>query len=715
MTSISGSSSVVCGACQATNDPTANFCLDCGHRLYENCGDCGKPASLTQVFCNHCGLNLKESVEKKRAQYGSSIKSAFESAKRDEFETAEGLLSAISDVQDYRYREAASLASESLVKVRELAVSRGDHARRLEELAWPKIDDADHQAVVKILQDAPFKLMSTEVEAAFYHSQECLAGQQRSHEGLKQAVAAKDWPAAGQLVDQLCETLEDDGAVRKVAAGVARKIYRRAQVHAEQRRFKNSLECLDSMPTVSGGSDLTALQGKGGSLRRWIEDLLWIEEQIKKEPFTTAELARLAKRLIELEPSVMAHKEKLSRVAKTFEEGPRSSRSLMPRQDGPVHSAIGGEVEALFRLTRIDYGTFSRIQNVGLQLNVAFGLALQALGEGSVKASFGPEKGRLKNLFKKKTHKAWGIDLGTTTVKGVLLSRVGEQFIVEDAFFNEFDSSAPRGEAEAAEKQFACLRELLAKRDLAETSVWCNLPADNMVSRFVVLPPVSNSSAKALIDREVAERLPLKHMALVTVIDQSAVDEGSEVGRPVGIYAMRKDVVDQRLKMFEELNLNVQGLQADSLALANLLTFEFEERLQEDSESEATDKAGGEKRPALAMLHSGSFSTSLVCVAKDARWVWTSQFGGSDLTSALARTLQVTRTDAESMKKKPSALANPSSEFSVVEERIDSWVASRLRSVIQQAKADFPAFDVQSTLASGGNSLTHSWIRRTMQ
>lgn len=715
MPSISGTSSVACGACQAVNAPTAKFCLECGHRLYEDCGECGKPVSLTQPFCNHCGLNLRESVEKKRVQYERSIKTALENAKRDEFENAEALLSAIADVQDYRYREATSLARESLVKVREIAENRRDYSQRLEEMAWPRIDAADHEAVFKILQDAPFKLMSDEMEVAFVRSKEFLAGQKKSHEDLKQAVAARDWLAAGQLIDQLSDTLEDDGTVRKVAAGVARKIYRSAQLYAEQRRFTRALEFLHSIPAVQGDGELETLQVKGGRLRQWIENLLWIEEQLEKEPFATAELARLAKRLVELEPAVQRHQESLSHVAKNLKEGSRSSRSLMPYQHGPIYSSIGGEVEAIFRLTRIDYGSFSRIQNVGPQLNVAFGLALQSLGEGPLKVSFGPDEGRLKRLFKKKARRAWGIDVGTTTVKGVLLARVGEELVVEDAFFNEFDPSAPRGDAEASEKQIACLRELIAKREMSEASVWCNLPADSMISRFVVLPPVSDSAAKLLIDREVAERLPLDHVGLVTVIDQSARVEESEVGRPVGIYAMRKEAVDQRLKMFEELNLNVQGLQADSLALANLMAFEFEERLQEDSRPEATDDVAGEKRSALAMLHSGSFSTSLVCVAKDARWVWTSQFGGSDLTSALARTLQVTRTDAESMKKKPSALANPSSEFSVVEERIDSWVASRLRSVIQQAKADFPAFDVQSTLASGGNSLTHSWIRRTMQ
>lgn len=55
----SRSSGVVCGACQAANDPGDRFCARCGRPLLaQRCTACGEPYDEGDVFCAKCGGRL---------------------------------------------------------------------------------------------------------------------------------------------------------------------------------------------------------------------------------------------------------------------------------------------------------------------------------------------------------------------------------------------------------------------------------------------------------------------------------------------------------------------------------------------------------------------------------------------------------------------------------------------------------------------------------
>ncbi|QDT57984.1 Competence protein A [Stieleria bergensis] len=708
---ITNTSTVTCGACSAETSADAKFCLQCGHGLYENCPECSKPVALTQPFCSHCGQNLIEAIEAKRQRFESMVSQALSCAKEDDFETATSLLQGLAANKDYRYREVVELAAESLDKIAQIAAARENLANELMQRAQPKIDAQDHEAVVAILKNAPMRLLTKEMLESLRLAQEFLSGQVDSHELLKDALNRRDWIAAGPLLDHLMDTLSEGESLHTLAVGVANKLTKNAKQSVADGRYQAAIESLKAVPSTSGVEELAECQKTAIKMQQWIDDVLWIRKQLEDQPFDTPVLGRLAKRLQKLEPKVPDHAQSVQQIAANLKQGKRPEHGILPYRNGPPVSKLGGEIEFLCRLNCVDYGDLGNIVSAGAQMNVAFGLALQGLGVGDIKSSFGSQKGVFKKLLAKKVESAWGFDVGSATVKGVLLAKEGDALVVKDAFFKELDAPTCRAGSENPDAGFETLQAVLEQREMGDTPVWCNLPSDSLISRFTQLPPVNDSVAKGLVEREINERLPMDKDDLYLSTYIAPHDENSNLGRSAGIAAIRKVVVDERRQKLSDLGVNVGGMQADPLALANLISVEYK-TLWEGGDEE--DQQPLEKLPTVAALHCGAAATSLLFVTKNTHWVWTVQFGGEDLTSVLARKTKLTKADAEAAKRKPSTLAHPGDAYPVVEDRVNSWVSSRLNTLIDQAQREFAYFDVQHVVASGGASMTHGWVHATL-
>ncbi|MEO1617325.1 MAG: pilus assembly protein PilM [Planctomycetota bacterium] len=709
--STTSASMVQCGGCGTSNDGDSSYCSGCGQSLFEPCYECSKPVRLSQSFCGNCGANLKQAIEKKFSKYESFIADAVRYAKDDRFEQSIELLSRVSAVDDFRFQELKDQASQAIKKIGTLETHRRQAAVVAQGLAEKAIEAEDHRAVVEALRNAPLNLVSDEVREGLERAQAYLSSHQHVEDELRKALAENRVADAGAFLDQLCELERDKEALKPLTRKVSRILMAKARGYFEARKYTRAAKCLEAIPAISRNEESLELQ-------RLIDDIRWYRAQLDYATFNSPALGRLAVRLTQVEPHEPLNKKRVEEISKSLKGGERVGRSHLPLRKHSAECWIGGPQEPLSRLSRFRRAELPQLNGAWHRMNVAIGLGLQGLGKARVECNMIPKKGLFSVIGRKRASKrAWGLDIGSFAVKAVLLetNEKADEVSIADGFLHEYEVPLcrPGGELDY-ESLSACLATLTEKHSFGDTPVWINLPAPDLISRFVLLPPVAKKQVKELIERETKSRIPFELDELwidswVAPLEQ----DDSALGRPSVIHAVKKKTIDERLNHLESLNLQLEGMQADSLSLANLLAFEFEADLLQAKSIEDDEDDWEEKTPTVVAVDCGAESTSIVFVSKNAHWVWTLEMGGEGLTALLARETKKTRGEAEIIKRSLQKLENPALRYSSCEDKMVDW-REKLRRVVGEAKNANSHFDVVSVEACGGSCLTHQWFERVL-
>lgn len=697
-------SSIVCGACSAPNVGGAQFCAGCGHRLYEPCFGCSKPVLLTQSFCGNCGCDLTKAIEKTRAKYQGWLNDAVHLTKQDEFEEALALLRRLKNTDDFRYRDLVENAKVAMEKVQKVAEHRRGLARNATDAAKSAIEEEDHERVVSILTDVPLRLVPDEVRQAFQRSKSFLENQGSLGSELKKAIAERDWSVAGPLAEQIVAMNPDSERYLKIAKKIGRQLFARAKEAFERRAYANSLSMLDSIPPTTRDAEYH-------SFRDHIENLQWLRGQFDGEPFDTPQLGRLALRLKQDEPADPRNEKRVERLAASLKQGTRPKRGRFPNRAGIPTSWAGGDLGILSSLTFTPLPDLPGLRGQWAKMNVAMGLALQGIGEGRITTQLVPKKGIFSRS--KKAKLAYGIDIGSHAIKVVGLQRIEEKkkeprIEMIDGFIRPFDQPLcrPGYDEDALSSTAALIDQILQEHEIGDAPVWINLPAGALISRFTLLPPVPDKQANELLDKEINERIPFEADTLHFDRWIAPYEPESTIGRPAALWAVKRQLIEQRLERLGLTDLNIVGMQADPIALVNLVSVEFREELEAELEDET-------KVPAVVLFDCGTETTSTIVVSRNAHWLWTNEFGGEELTGLLARELKQSRSEAEERKINVQNLPSPAKNFATIEARMDEW-KSRLTKLVDEALDANPSFEVQHVFGCGGTCLAHQWFRRVL-
>ena len=693
---------ITCGACSAQNLVDAQFCNGCGHALREPCADCSRPVLLTQSFCGNCGHDLTKAIAKTRNKFQQWMVDAIAKAKEDEFEEALGLLSRMTRTEDYRFRDMVDNAKQATEKISKIAHQRRQIAKAAMEQVGPALENEDHQRIVAILETAPPKLISPEALQAYERSKAFLESQGSLATEIQKAISERDWQTAGPLLAQLNSLEPENQDCIALAGKVGQKLFSRAKKIFEARKYQKVLDQLDLIPPVAQLPEYAAL-------RRRVENVVWLRQQFEDEPFDTPMLGRLAVRLQKDEPSEPRNEKRVQRISANLrQQDQRPDRTQYPSRLGIPQSWLGGELGYLSSIKSVERQDFAELRSRWGQMNLAFGLALQGIGEGRIKTQLAPKDGLLKRLTRKKTNVAWGIDIGSFSIKVVGLQKTEEEITMIDGFVHPFEHPLcrPGYDEDPLNATAAAISQIMEQHSFGDAPVWINMPANNLVTRFTLLPPVPDKQATQLLDKEVNERIPLEVDTLWIDHWIAPYDPDSAIGRPAVISALKKKTIEQRLERLALTDLNIQGMQVDTLALINFASFEFEKELEEEFEDET-------KTPTIALVDCGAETTSAILLSKNAHWSWTVEFGGEELTGLLAREIKQNRSESELVKQNPHQMPDPASNYGSIENRLDSW-NSRLRKMFEDALEANPAFEITNVYGVGGCCLAHQWFRRVL-
>ena len=697
------SAAIQCGACGETNAAEAKFCAGCGNSLSEPCAKCSKPVLLTQKFCADCGTDLTVIIQQNQKKHEEWMVDAVSNAKQCNYDIAISLLHRVVTEADFRYGDTRKKAEAAIGKIRRLKEQNVGSAQTVQEQAENAFARADFQKTIKLLSGIPENLLTDESMQRLKSAKSQMGEHAALHGELQNALKAKNWQLVGSFTQQLLNLQPNSSSYQNLAKQVSEKLMSSAKKLLSNHQYEDASEKLQSVPECGRDENYC-------SLIESIENIQALSVQFDGEPFATPTLGRLAVRFAKETPDNPASKALVSELAKAVKQTP-AKRNTFPFWREQRTSPIGGPVGILGQPSKIDLAKFKEHRQHPGQFNVAIGLALQGLGLTRVTENFmAAKKGLLSSLSRKKVTTAWGIDIGSTMVRAIRLEIVDGETVVADLQVAEFDTPTCRKDAVKIEDAVpAILKPLIEKNEQSfrENPVWVNLPTTDVVHRFACLPPVKDKQAQSLLEAEVSQKIPLAAEEIQVVKWMSGLSEKNPAaGRPVMIAATRKTRAQRRLKMFADAGLNVDGMQCDTVALANFACFEFDEELADESDS-------GQNSPGIMLVDCGATATNVVIVSHSAVFLSCNENGGEDLTTVIARHAKLTNSDADKLKRDPAKIANPSVALELMDQKM-AESRQRLEKIIKFAKDQNLKSDIVQTWCVGGGALCHGWVRNVL-
>lgn len=699
---IAQATSYACGNCKTENAANTKFCEGCGHHLTEPCNECGKTVTLSQKFCGKCGANLEKSTQHRYEQYEKKLIEALKQTKLHEYEHALALIKNLSKSNDYRFRSVAEQAATAVSKIKSLRDQTAEDATRKINEARKAFEENDNAKVVSLLEQVPSAMRDAEIEKLFQRAHARVREMQALQDDLRTAIAEKNWCLVGGLLEQLLDRYPKELRYKELSQKVSEKLTRNAKSYAAKGNFASALESLRAIPACASTEELERMV-------RWASKADWYGEQVRREPFATQVLGRMALTYAKSAPKLQQAEKDVREIASLIKSQQTATRCPLPRWKTSNKSWLGGEFSLLGLPQMHGLGKHQAFTANAGQLNVAVGLALQGLGQGRIQCSFAPKKKKLLGTRRKKVTRCWGLDIGSSAIKAVLLAEKDGNVTILDTFFEPLSKPTCRKAAEPsspATLQLPALMKFAREKISDDTSVWAGFPSSETVTHFVSIPSVKDKLTQQLLDKEISQKVPLSREEIEVAQWIGDTDSENLRGRPVTLSIARKKYLSDYVEALKTAGIEVSGLQCESFALINFATLEFSELAENGTD---TAESGNHKEDALAFLDCGASSTTLLVVSRSTHWYWTMDRGSEAVNSLIARAAKVTAERAEELKRNPTELADPANEYAMVENNFLE-VRARLEVALRDMLKQNEQINITSTWCMGGGSLTHQWM-----
>lgn len=273
-----------------------------------------------------------------------------------------------------------------------------------------------------------------------------------------------------------------------------------------------------------------------------------------------------------------------------------------------------------------------------------------------------------------------GIDIGAGSIKAVRI-KPGKQPKLLAAGMVEFPAET-EGVSVSAE-----LRALLSQRKLGEGSIVTQLPGKDLMIRFVSMPRMPQEELREAVRWEAKRHISYAlDDALVEHLVCGERRDGAVEKTEVLLVAAEESRVREHLSPLEEAGLKVSAVDANALALRNVL------RLSGENGADTLLVDIGAGKMEIDIFKNGLLRFSR-CLAT----------GGADITRLIAEHLDVGLRDAEERKRNANLLSQEDLDGAraVITQRLDALLMEIRRSV-EYYKTTFREKGVGRAVLTGG-------------
>jgi len=226
---------------------------------------------------------------------------------------------------------------------------------------------------------------------------------------------------------------------------------------------------------------------------------------------------------------------------------------------------------------------------------------------------------------------AWGIDIGNRALKAVKLVRAGEGLRVDDFELIEHETVLSNaGDNREALIQSA-LANFMARHPIKGGAVAVGVSGQSSFARFIKLPPVEPKKIPEIVRFEAIQQIPFPLDDVEWSYQLFQTPDSPDV--EVGIFAMRKELVNRFIRDFTDFDLNVQIVQMNPLAVYNAL--------YQDNRFTGT----------TMVIDMGAENTDLIIADNDTIWMRSIPIGGNNFTQTLEKAFKLPFPKAEELKR----------------------------------------------------------------
>ncbi len=228
---------------------------------------------------------------------------------------------------------------------------------------------------------------------------------------------------------------------------------------------------------------------------------------------------------------------------------------------------------------------------------------------------------------------AWGIEVGASAIKAIRLERDGDRVTVADFAVVPHKKVLATPDVDQDETVRLSLGQFISQKAIEGETLIMSVPGHAAFARFAKLPPVDPKKVPDIVRFEAVQQIPFP-IDQVEWDYQTFLSEGSpEV--EVGIFAITRDRVQQRLGLYRELGIVPQALTLSPVAVYNAMAFDHD--------------LAARPGPVL-FLDIGTFATDVIVADRGRCWIRTFPLGGTHFTEAIASAFKLSYSKAEKLK-----------------------------------------------------------------
>ncbi len=230
------------------------------------------------------------------------------------------------------------------------------------------------------------------------------------------------------------------------------------------------------------------------------------------------------------------------------------------------------------------------------------------------------------------TRSAWGIDIGNRALKAVKLVREGDRLRVDDVEVIEHEQILSSAGDNKESLIQAALASFAQRHSTKGSIVGISVSGQSSFARFIKLPPVEPKKIPEIVKFEAIQQIPFPLEDVEWGYQLFQDPESPDV--EVGIFALRKELVNAQIKQFTDMEMNVQVVQMGPLAVYNGM--QYDQRLNDGT---------------TMIVDCGAENTDLIIADGETVWLRTISIGGNNFTESLTKSFKLNFPKAEELKR----------------------------------------------------------------
>jgi type IV pilus assembly protein PilM len=226
---------------------------------------------------------------------------------------------------------------------------------------------------------------------------------------------------------------------------------------------------------------------------------------------------------------------------------------------------------------------------------------------------------------------AWGIDIGNRALKAIKLVRSDTGLRIDDFEVIEHENVlSSAGDNKEALIQ-ASLQSFVQRHPVKGGVAAISVSGVSSFARFIKLPPVEPKKIPEIVRFEAIQQIPFPLDDVEWSYQLFRQADSPEV--EVGIFAMRRDLINHHIQHFTDVKLNVQVVQMNPLAVYNAMYY--------DSRIKGT----------TMIVDLGAENTDLIIADGESIWLRSIPIGGNNFTEVLVKSFKLPFGKAEELKR----------------------------------------------------------------